>query len=82
MKTKVRDRVEAEEVLDKAYQLDDSIPSRLVVDTNIPSNLLSISRELDLIDLSRQCSITIIEDTKDEQEEEKFEDDVQSKSFG
>ena len=38
IKTKVRDRVEAEEVSDETYQLDDPIPSRLVIDTDISSN--------------------------------------------
>ena len=80
IKTKAKDRVEVEEVLDEAYQWDDPIPSRLVVDTDIPSNLLSTSRDIDVIDLSRQHSTIIIEDTEGEQEEEEFKDDIQSKS--
>ena len=52
IKTKARDRVEAEEVSDEAYQLDDPVLLRLVVDTDIPSNLLFASREVDVIDLS------------------------------
>ena len=81
IKTKARDRVEAEEVLDEVYQLDDLIPLRLVVDIGISSNLLFASREVDVIDLSHQCSMTIIEDTEYEQEKDEFEDDVQYKSF-
>ena len=64
--TTTRDWVEAEEVSNEAYQFDDPILLRLVVDTNIPFNLLFASREVDVIDLSCQCSTTIIEDTKDE----------------
>ena len=65
IKTKARDQLEVEKVSDEAYQLDDPIPSRLVVNTDIPSNLLFASREVDVIDLSHQHSMTIIEDTKD-----------------
>ena len=80
IKTKAKDRVEAEEVSDEAYQLDDLIPLRLVVDIDIPSNLLSTSREVDVIDLSHQHSTTIVKDIEGEQEEEESEDEFQSES--
>ena len=80
IKTKARDQVEAEEASNEAYQLDDQVPLRLVIDIDIPSNLFSTYKEVDVIDLSRQCSPTIIEYTEGEQEEEEFEDDVQSES--
>ena len=69
IKTKARDRVEAEEVSNEAYQMDDPIPLRLVVDTDILSNLLSTSKEVDIIELPGQHSTTMIKGTEDEEEE-------------
>ena len=66
IKTKARDQVEAEEASNEAYQLDDPVPLRLVIDIDIPSNLFSTYKEVDVIDLSRQCSPTIIEYTEGE----------------
>ena len=78
--TNTRDQVEVKEVSNEPYQLDDPIPLRLVVDIDILSNLFSASREVDIIDFLHQHSTIIIEDIEGEQEEEEFEDDVQSKS--
>ena len=54
------------------------IPSRIVIDTDIPPTLVSASREVDIIqplDYHSERTIKGIED-----EEEQLEDDVQSKS--
>ena len=51
IKNKVRDQVEVEEVSNEAYQVYDLILLRLVVDTDIPSDLLSASRKVDIIEL-------------------------------
>ena len=78
--TNTRDQVEVKEVSNEPYQLDDLIPLRLVVDIDILSNLFFAYREVDIIDFLHQHSTIIIEDIEGEQEEEEFEDDVQSKS--
>ena len=46
-------KVELEKVSEQAYQTDDSNPSRVGVDTDIPSNLCSILGEVDIIELPR-----------------------------
>ena len=61
--------------------LDDPVLWRLVIDTSIPSNLFSTSREVDVIDLSHQRSTTTIEDTEDERKEDEFDEDVQFESI-
>ena len=50
--------VEVEEVSKQAYQTDDPSSSRVVIDIDIPSNLFLVSREVDIIELSRQCSMS------------------------
>ena len=57
IKCKPRGRVEVEE--EQAYQIDDPIPSKVIIDTGIPSNLCSISREVDIIELSRQYLVRV-----------------------
>ena len=86
IKCEPRGRIELEEVSEQAYQIDDPSPSRVVVDTNIPSNLCSILGEVDMIELPRQHSMrqadereASIED-EDDDEEEEFDDDVEIKS--
>ena len=81
IKTKAKDWVQTEKVSDETSHLDDPVLWRLVIDINIPSNLLSTSREVDVIDLSHQHSMTTIEDTEDEWKEDEFEEDVQSESI-
>ena len=82
--TKVRGQVKAKKVSNEAYQVDDPIPMRVVVDTDILPNILSTSGEVDIIDLSSQCLRMTIEDGErygsNEDEEEEFMDDVKSKS--
>ena len=68
-----RGQVEVDEVSKQAYQIDDPSPSKVVIDTDIPSNLCSISREVDIIELSRQYSMSQSDkrgnSTEDEDEE-------------
>ena len=54
------------------------IPSRIVIDTNIPPTLVSASKEVDIIQPLDYHSERTIKGIKDE--EEQLEDDVQSKS--
>ena len=54
IKCKLRSRVEVEEVSTQVYQTDNPSPSRVVVDTDIPSNLCSVLGEVDIIELPKQ----------------------------
>ena len=84
IKCKPRGRAEVEEVSKQAYQTDDLSPSKVVVDTDIPSYPCSVSGEVDIIELPRQylisqpdeASSTKNED-EDEDEDEEFDDDVE-----
>ena len=78
IKTKAKDSVEAKGVTEEAYQVDDPIPSRVIIHTNIPFNLVFTFREADIIELLGQCSQTTFKATEDQEGE--FVDDVQSKS--
>ena len=58
IKCKLRGRVELEEVsIQQAYQTDYPSSSRVVTDADILSNLCSISRKVDIIELLMQHSI-------------------------
>ena len=58
----------------------------VIVDIDIPSNLCSVSREDDIIELPRQYSMSSSnkrgDNTEDEdkEEEEEFDDDVETES--
>ena len=86
IKCKPKDRVELEEVSKQACQTDYPSPFRIVVDIDIPSNLCSISEDVDIIELPRQHSICQADDrdanTEDDNhdEEEEFTDDVETES--
>ena len=58
IKCKLRGWVEVEEVSKQAYQTNDLSSSSIVIDTDIPSNLCSISGEVDTIELPRQYSVS------------------------
>ena len=81
-----RGQVEVDEVSKQAYQIDDPSPSKVVIDTDIPSNLCSVSREVDIIELSRQYSMSQSDkrgnntEDEDEEQEEEFDDDVKTES--
>ena len=85
IKCKQRGRVELEEVSEQAYQTNDPSPSKVVVDTDIPSNLCSISGKVDIIELPSQHSICqaderdVNTEDEDDDEEEEFDDDVETK---
>ena len=79
IKTKARSQVEDKELTEEAYQVDDPIPSKMVIDTNSPPTLVSISREVYIIQPSSHRSKRTSEATEDEEEEE-LRDDVQSES--
>ena len=76
--------VKVKEVFEHAYQNDDPSPSRIVVDTDISSNLCFISREVDIIELLRQYSMSQSNERganiKDEDEQEEFDDNVKTES--
>ena len=87
IKCKPRGKVELEEVCDQqAYQTDNPSPSKVVVDTDIPSNLCSIYGEVDIIKLPRQHLIGQADkrdantEDGDDDEEEEFDDDVETDS--
>ena len=77
---KLRGRVKVDEAFEQAYQIDDPSPSRVVVDTDIPSNLCSISGEVDIIELPRQYSMSLYDKRGINTEDEVFDDDVETKS--
>ena len=80
IKCKPRGRVELEEVSEQVYQTDDPNPSRVVVDTDIPSNLCSILGEIDIIELPRQHSIGLADERDANTEKEEFDDNVETES--
>ena len=86
IKCKPRGRVELEEVSQQAYQIGNPSPSRVVIDTDIPSNLCFISGEVDIIELPSQHSIHQADErdatteNEDDDEEEEFDDDVEIES--
>ena len=86
IKYKPRGRVELKEVFEQTYQTDDPSPFRIVVKTNILSNLCSISGKVDIIELSRQHSMHQVDDREasiedeNEDEEEEFDDDIEIES--
>ena len=64
IKTKPRGRVEAEEVFEEAYQVSEPLPSRIVVDTKIPSSLHSTSREVEIVEPPMQLFMRTTDGTK------------------
>ena len=87
VKCKPRGRVKLVEVYDQqTYQTDDPSPSRVVVDTNILSNLCSILGEVDIIEFPREYSIgqtdkmdaNIEDEDEDDGKEEEFDNDVET----
>ena len=81
IKTKPRGRIETDEVDDEeAYQIDDSIPSRVVIDTAIPPTLTSPLSELEIIDPPTQALRTNERDDMTEDEEQEFVDDISSEN--
>ena len=58
IKCKPRGRVEVEEVSEEVYQTDDPSPSTVVVDIDILFNQYSVLREVDIIELLRQYSMS------------------------
>ena len=58
--------------------MEDPISSRVVVDTNVPCNLVFAFRKIDIIEHLSQCLGTTIEEIEDKEEE--FMDNVQSES--
>ena len=83
IKTKPRSLVEAMEVSKEAYQVSDPFPSRIVVDTEIPSSLHFISGEVEIVEPSTRL-VRIIDGTKSDDttndEEEEFVDDIDFES--
>ena len=58
IKCKPRGRVEVEEVSEQTYQISDQGPSKVVFETDIPSNLCFILEEVDIIEFLRQYSMS------------------------
>ena len=53
IKCKPRGKVEVKKVHEQSYQTDDHSPSKVIVDIGIPSNLCSVSGEVEIIELLR-----------------------------
>ena len=85
IKCKPKGQVKVEEVSKQAYQTDDLSPSKVVVDTDIPSYLCFVSGEVDIIELPRQYLMSQPDEAsstknEDEDEDEEFDDDVETES--
>ena len=79
IKTKARARIENKELTEEACQVDDPIPLRMVIDTNITPTLVSTSSKVDIIQPLSHLSERTNERIEDEEEEE-LGGDVQSES--
>lgn len=83
MKTKPRGRVEVEELPDDAYQVNDPIPSHVVVDTGTLPSLRSDSGEVEIIHSSGDQLVRENDESDgsdEEDEEDEFEDDVETEN--
>ena len=62
IKCKPRGKVKLEEASEQAYETNNPSLSKVVVDTDIPSNLCFISGDIDIIKLPRQHSIDQVDE--------------------
>ena len=61
--------IKDEELIEKVYQVDDPISSRMVIDTDIPPTLVLASRKVDIIQSLSHCMERTSEAAEDEEEE-------------
>ena len=80
IKCKPKGWVAVEEVSKQAYQTNDPCPSRVVIDTDIPSNLYFILGKVDIIELPMQYSIKSVWWERASTEDEKLNDNVETES--
>ena len=76
IKTKIRGQVEDKELTMEAYQVNDQILSKMVIDTDIPPILVPAYREIDIIQSLSHRS----ERTSEGIDDDELGDDVQFES--